>query len=408
MKTRLKNIFLNNLGLKILALLFAIGLWFLVMNFNDPNQTRTFTTNVNVINQETILDQGKYYEIVSGDTVTFRVSAKRSVLEQLTGDDFEAVADMSYIEDNKYVPVTVWATKFEDAVTIPTKTYRMEVNIGKAKSNQFTIVPKTSGKPADGYGVEEVKSDTKTVTVYGPEDVISSIASVEAILPVDDANSDVSGEVALTAIDNKGNQVDTTKLDFSKDKVKVTAQICMVKDIPIKVETSGQLADGLTLSYIVTAPGHVVIKGESRDLNKVSEVVIPGNVVNLSNITSDFETTVDINQYLPTNVKVLNADDSMVKIKVGIGNKTTRTFKISTDNLTINNLANKLKGKFDDDYVEVDITALPQDLDKLDEKKISGYVDASGLSKGTHSVAVDLILDNEYQMKTATTKLILE
>ena len=182
MKTRLKNIFLNNIGLKLLAILFAIGLWFLVMNFNDPSQTKTFTTNVEVINQEAILDQGKYYEIVDGDTVTFRVTAKRSVLEQISGEDFSAVADMEYIENNKTVPVKVTANKFAESITIPTKTYYMEVYIGKAVSNQFTIVPKTSGVPASGYGVESVRSDIKTVTVYGPEEVVSSIETVEAIL----------------------------------------------------------------------------------------------------------------------------------------------------------------------------------------------------------------------------------
>ena len=55
--TRIKNIFLNNIGLKLLAVLFALGLWFLVINFNDPTQTKTYTTSVEVINQEVILER---------------------------------------------------------------------------------------------------------------------------------------------------------------------------------------------------------------------------------------------------------------------------------------------------------------------------------------------------------------
>lgn len=408
MKNRLKKIFLDNIGLKLLAVLFAIGLWFVVMNVNDPTQTKTFTTNVEVINQDVILSQGKYYEIVSGDTVTFRVSAKRSILEQLSGSDFAATANMEYIENNQYVPITISPLKFAENISIPTKTYSMEVNIGKAKSNQFTIVPKTSGKPADGYGVEEVTTNIKTVTVYGPEDIISSIASVEAILPVDGANRDVTDSVALTPVDSSGEQVDTSKLDFSRDKVEVTASICMVKNIPIRVDTSGNLSDGLTLASITTSPASILIKGESRDINRVTEVVIPGSVVNLSSITGDFETTVDINQYLPVNVKVLNADEAIVKIKVDVNNKTSKVFRIPTDNLTINNLASGLKGEFDDKYVNVEIVALQEQLNKLNENTISGFVDASGLSKGTHSVAVVLSLDSEYQTKTTTTKLIVE
>ena len=315
---------------------------------------------------------------------------------------------MEYIENNQYVPITISPLKFAENISIPTKTYSMEVNIGKAKSNQFTIVPKTSGKPADGYGVEEVTTNIKTVTVYGPEDIISSIASVEAILPVDGANRDVTDSVALTPVDSSGEQVDTSKLDFSRDKVDVTASICMVKNIPIRVDTSGNLSDGLTLASITTSPASILIKGESRDINRVTEVIIPGSVVNLSSITGDFETTVDINQYLPVNVKVLNADEAIVKIKVDVNNKTSKVFRIPTDNLTINNLAPGLKGEFDDKYVNVEIVALQEQLNKLNENTISGFVDASGLSKGTHSVAVVLSLDSEYQTKTTTTKLIVE
>lgn len=408
MMNRIKNIFLNNIGLKLLSVVFALGLWFIVINFNDPTLTKTYTTSVDVINQEVILNQGKYYEVIAGDPVTFRVTAKRSVLEQMSGSDFQAIADMEYIENNQYVPITITPLKNADKVSIPSKNYSMEVNIGKAVSNQFTIVPKTSGNPAEGYGVEDVVSDTKTVTVYGPEDVVASITSVEATLPVDGTDRDITQEIALKAVDSSGKQVDTSKLDFSKDKVKVTAHICMVKTVPIKVETSGSLQNGLELASITTTPKEVVIKGESRDLNKVTEIVVPASVINLSLITADFETTVDINQYLPNRVNVLNTADATVKIKVDVSNKVSKTFKIPTNNLTINNLAPGLKGEFDDSYVNVEIVAMKEQLDKLDETKISGYVDASGLSKGKHAVSVVLTLDSEYQAKTTTTELIIE
>ena len=76
--------------------------------------------------------------------------------------------------------------------------------------------------------------------------------------------------------------------------------------------------------------------------------------------------------------------------------------------MTINNLASGLKGEFDDKYVNVEIVALQEQLNKLNENTISGFVDASGLAKGTHSVVVVLSLDSEYQAKTTTTKLIVE
>lgn len=41
----------NNFGLKILAVIFSGVLWLAVVNIDDPNTTRTFTTTVSIENQ---------------------------------------------------------------------------------------------------------------------------------------------------------------------------------------------------------------------------------------------------------------------------------------------------------------------------------------------------------------------
>ena len=58
---RIKDIFTNNLGLKLLALVFSIALWIIVVNVDDPSQSKNFTATVQVINAEVLANQGKYY-----------------------------------------------------------------------------------------------------------------------------------------------------------------------------------------------------------------------------------------------------------------------------------------------------------------------------------------------------------
>ena len=49
----MKNKLTHNLGLKILALVFSIGLWFVVNNITDPTIEKTFTSvPVEIINAE--------------------------------------------------------------------------------------------------------------------------------------------------------------------------------------------------------------------------------------------------------------------------------------------------------------------------------------------------------------------
>ena len=51
----------NNFGLKILAVIFSGVLWLAVVNIDDPNTTRTFTTTVSIENGDYLTGIGKYY-----------------------------------------------------------------------------------------------------------------------------------------------------------------------------------------------------------------------------------------------------------------------------------------------------------------------------------------------------------
>ena len=95
MKNNILKSLTNNLGFKILAVIFAFTLWLVVYNIEDPTKTKTFSSNVTVENAEAVTDLDKYYEVVDGSNyVSFSVTAKRSVLDKLEDSDFTAVADM--------------------------------------------------------------------------------------------------------------------------------------------------------------------------------------------------------------------------------------------------------------------------------------------------------------------------
>ena len=43
---KIKKALTANIGFKILALVFSIALWMIVVNVDDPEQTKTFTATV--------------------------------------------------------------------------------------------------------------------------------------------------------------------------------------------------------------------------------------------------------------------------------------------------------------------------------------------------------------------------
>lgn len=74
-----------NLGLKILAVLISVVIWFIVVNINDPVDKTVFrNVPVEILNADVITNEGKVYEVLDGsDTIDVTVLAKRSILDAL-------------------------------------------------------------------------------------------------------------------------------------------------------------------------------------------------------------------------------------------------------------------------------------------------------------------------------------
>ena len=94
------------------------------------NRAKTFTATVQVINENVLTDQGKYYTLTDGNTVSFRVTAQRSVLERLSSSDFTATADMNYLEDDERIPVDITVNRYASSVRISAQRLYLKVEVG--------------------------------------------------------------------------------------------------------------------------------------------------------------------------------------------------------------------------------------------------------------------------------------
>ncbi len=93
MANKIRDLFLKNLVFKLLALLFAILLWWMVTSVSDPTQYKSFSVPVTMQNESALTAAGKYYAVLkNSDTISVRVTAKRSVIDRLSSADFTATA----------------------------------------------------------------------------------------------------------------------------------------------------------------------------------------------------------------------------------------------------------------------------------------------------------------------------
>ena len=107
----MKEKILKNWGLKLMAVLIAFLVWFLVANIEDYTVTKAITgIPVEILNENAITGQDMVYDIVQGKTVDIKVDGRRSVVEKLTAEDFTASADLSELSITNSVQITVDAT----------------------------------------------------------------------------------------------------------------------------------------------------------------------------------------------------------------------------------------------------------------------------------------------------------
>ena len=389
MKQKIIKALTKDVGLKILAVVFSFLLWLVVVNIDDPTQTRTFTAVVSVTNADVLKSAGKLYEIKDGvNTVSFRVTAKRSIIEKLSPSDFNAVADMNNLENGERIPVTISAKSYANYITISSKQNYLYVLLEDEATQRFVISAQTTGTLESGLAVDSVTCSPTVITVTGPEEVVSTIETVTATANITGVTSNFTESVIPKFYTADGNEVDSKELTLSVSTVGVSVNFSNTKTVDIVVKTSGSLGEGLTLGSIKTDPSSVMIIGEASALNDVTGITIPDSVINLSDLTGSFATTVDISSYLPEGVSLAENSSSKVTIYVLMSNETASTADISASNIQLHNIPEGLAVKVDTSSLTVNVFGKEADLANLDASKIVGYIDCSGLSEGEGQNAV--------------------
>lgn len=394
MKQKVINALTKNVGLKILAIVISFLLWLVVVNVDDPKQTRTFTSVVSVTNEDVLTQQGKLYEIKDGiNTVSFRVTAKRSIIEKLSPSDFSAVADMNNLENEERIPVTLAARSYANSITISSKQNYLYVVLKDLKTERFVISAQTTGDLDSDLAVEEVTCSPTVVTVTGPEEVVSKIETVAAIANVAGVSSNFTENVIPKFLDKNGDSVDIKKLSLSVSTVGVSVKFVNTKTVDIAVKTSGELPAGLTLGSIKTDPSSVMIIGEATALNEVSNITIPESVINLSNLTGSFTTIVDISAYLPDGVTLSEGTSPKVTITVTMAGETASTITVPSSNIELRNVNSGQAATLDAEEVTVNVFGSEEALASLNAGHVKGYIDCSALGVGENQNAV-LVFEN--------------
>ncbi|SKB86073.1 YbbR domain-containing protein [Lachnospiraceae bacterium] len=374
----------SNPWLKILSLLIAFLLWLVVVSIDNPVMTLPFTAiPITIENGDIMEENGKAFELAdSSRVVSISVRAERSILSELSRDDFKASIDMTELDGNR-VPIEVKATRYADRIqsVTPRQGYAT-VLVENLKKSQYKIQVETSGEVVDGYTVGSKSLTTNVVRVSGPESVVDRISKAVVRLNVSGMTSEIHSTEPIMLVDESGSPVDTSSLTLSVKDTNVTVDVWEVKTVAVTAAVSGTPAVGYSATGTVeTSIKNIDITGESRDLAAVQSVSIPETAVDITGATGDVTVGVDISRYLPNGIYLVDSSQSEIAVTVKIEAAQSRTIAVPISNLTVENVPEGMNAAFQNPtgVFTVEVQGMSSVLNSLVAADITGTASLSGI-----------------------------
>lgn len=396
----MKEKLLNNLGLKLISLVLAFVLWFLVVQIDDPKERDRFTNvSVKLVNTELLEKEGKVYEILDNtDKVTVTVTAPRSIINQLRSSDIVAEADVSRLTDINTIPITLDVQNAE-VTSIEGDHDVVRLNVENRKRKWIKLVGNTVGEAADGYIVSNTSLDQTNIEVSGPESVVTLVDYASVKINVEGASTSLSANIDIELFDADGNEIEHEGLSKNVDYAYMTVEILATKDVPVKVEYMGVPAEGYLDTGVVECNITTVkIAGSNAALAGVSAITVPAERMNITGESSDMVDIINLKEYLPDNIRFADSKfDGKITATVYIEPEVQLEMNIPAYNITLHNVPEGYAAELPEDIstYKLKVSGLQQYIGVLRQSAVGGIVD---IEAWMDVQGMDELLPGTYEM----------
>ena len=345
----------TNLGLKIIAFIFAVFLWFIVVNLDNPVGSSTFRDiPVQIVNADIITSAGEVYQVEGDGTVTVVVYATREVRQKLSSEDIVATADIKQIDSTgRLVPIEVSINGFSGE-TSTAEAIPRNLTITREKSGKKTLAltVDTEGiTTADGYILGDVSVSPEQVTITGAESALAQIDRAEAQVDAEGLREDSELPANLVLYDENGNPQNQSQIgnNLGDQGLTVSVEVLKMKSVPIAFNVTGSPAEGYKYTGCISTPESIQVCGKSDALDTVNEIEIPASVIDISGASQPIEMTVDITPYLPEGVSLVEERAGNITVTVNIEQEGTLTIDFMVSSIRIDNLSENLQVNYEPD-----------------------------------------------------------
>ena len=404
----------NNLLLKLLSVLIAIVIWYVVVSGNDPVETQSYNVKITVANDTYIANGKQIYRIDdSYKSTTVYLRGNRSVLRDISSEDITVTADLTQIVDMERDPVMVplaASCRGISAANITMARTAIPIQIENIARKVFPVVVDSgNSSPGKDYEIGRMTANPEQIAINGPESIINGIESVIARIDVTGMTADGTKKATLRLLDSSQNQISQVTIDddltFVGGEPNVTVAVDLWRKqggVSFNVEFDGKPQDGYHIASWSTTPETITVVGTDAALARLSEndnkITIPSSMISVAGMSHDFSQEINLDDILPADIRAAENTSDTVTVNVTILSDESRVVTLDVDNIELLNLPGSLVVSYDQADIDVRIRGEGTLVNKVTPAAIKASIDLGGLGAGDHMVPVTLVLPDEISL----------
>ena len=405
-----------NLPLKIVSLLIGFLIWLVVVNLDNPRETRTFTLqgdSVELVNTAYIDSFNKMcMKDDDPEPVRVTVTAERKTLRRITTSDITLVADMQQavsLETNPVmVPITASCSKALVS-SIKVSPQFMGVTLEDKVSQEYVVTPSYGDtKPGKGYEVGSQTVYPERVKITGPKSLMGKIDKVVAQVNIGGKTRDVVEDVYLSIRDKNQDilsdgKMATLTIDNGAKATVTTRFWRILTGVGFAPRYWGQPEDGYQVESVTTVPDTISIAGTDEALENLREdgnlLILNDPLLDITGCNTDFEQKLSVAGYLPEGTRLTSTSSEDVFVTIKILPVGSHEYSLASGDIRLENLSSELQASFESDSITLRIAAdQPANIARFRPSFIEASVDVKGLSAGSYLLPVSVSLPEGYHL----------
>lgn len=391
----------NSFGWKIISVVAAFLIWLLVVNYEDPINTREIN-NLQVIklNSNAITSQNKAIEFKEGETVNVTLRGKRSIIDRITKNDLRAYADLSQVSITGAIDIEIDVP--EGIQVISKRPSDMKIALENIVSVQKEVQYYFDGEPGDSYVALEPVITPSIIQITGPESQVNMVSSIMIPINIKGVQKDVTLFAAPQALDKDDKVV--TAVTMNVDRVQVSVPIIKKKTIPIIFEKIDDVPQGYRLTEVKLDVNEISIVGKEEIINTIDSITI--NNISLQGRTENTTVNVSLEDLIDVPGVTIYSREKTTNITFVINRLEEKIIVIEPDDIQIRNTPRGLNATIQNEIpISLTFRGIRRELDNLSIVDLAPHINLTGLEEGMRETKLNINVPSDVELLTEPTTI---